>query len=71
MEDGLKLQLRVMPSAAPSEADIAAWQALPRDEQLRRLRLSLTQPDCAVATAATMGDVLTDAKECAEARRRG
>jgi hypothetical protein len=27
---------RVMPSAAPTEAELAAWADLPRDEQVRR-----------------------------------
>jgi hypothetical protein len=32
----------VMPSATPTEEEIRAWEALPRDEQLRRMRAVLT-----------------------------
>ena len=45
------------PSATPSEAEIAAWQALPRDEQLRRLRQALADPDCDRPSGATMEDI--------------
>ena len=47
----------VTPSATPSEADIAAWQALPRDEQLRRLKAEITRPDASVAGTATFADI--------------
>jgi hypothetical protein len=61
----------VVPSAAPSEEDIRAWEALPRDEQLRRLRAALTHPDCATAVPATMSEVLDEARARADARSRG
>jgi hypothetical protein len=47
----------VTPSATPSEADIAAWQALPRDEQLRRLKAEITRPDASVASTTTFADI--------------
>ena len=47
----------VMPSATPSEEEIAAWKALPRDEQLRRLRLEVTHPDACVAGPHSMADI--------------
>jgi hypothetical protein len=51
----------VMPSATPSDEEIRAWEALPRGEQLLRLRAALTQPDCAIATSDTMADILAEA----------
>jgi uncharacterized protein YbaP (TraB family) len=59
----------VMPSATPTEEDIRAWEALPRDEQQRRLRAALTHPDCAVASADTMADVLAEATARSALRR--
>jgi hypothetical protein len=46
-----------MPLAAPSEAEIAAWETLPRNEQLRCLRLVLSHPDCNPVSETTMDDV--------------
>ncbi len=46
----------VKPSATPTEAEIAAWQSLPRDEQLRRLSHDLDHPDCSIVSTATMAD---------------
>ena len=59
----------VMPSATPSEDDIRKWEALPRDEQLRRLRAALTQADCATATTETMSDILAAARARSDTRR--
>ena len=59
----------VMPSATPTEEEIRAWEALPRDEQLRRLRAVLTHPDCGTPTTDTMGDILAEARARAESRR--
>jgi hypothetical protein len=59
----------VMPTAAPTEEEIRAWEALPHDEQLRRLRAALTHPDCGVATTDTMRDILIEARARANARR--
>ena len=59
---------RVVPSAAPSDDEIAAWQALPRDEQLRRLRMRLTHPDCAAVSSATMSEILRRAQASAKLR---
>ena len=52
----------VMPSATPTEDDIRKWDALARDEQVRRLRAALTHPDCATATPDTMSDILAEAR---------
>ena len=53
----------VMPSAMPSEAEIAAWNDLPRDEQVRRMRLALTHPDRAKSSPHTMDDILALARK--------
>jgi hypothetical protein len=47
----------VIPSATPSDAEIAAWHALPRDEQLRRLRAAVTHPDATTVSSGGMADV--------------
>lgn len=59
------------PSATPTDEDVRAWEALSRDEQLRRLRAALTHPDCGTATTATVKDVLGEARSRADARSRG
>ena len=62
---------QLMLSATPSEEELRAWQALPRDEQLRRLRASLSHPDCVTVTDSTMTEILTEARARADARQRG
>ena len=62
---------RLLPTATPIEADLRAWEALPRDEQLRLLRIALAHPDCGTVTAATMSDILAEARKRADARARG
>ena len=47
----------VMPSATPSEEEIAAWQELPRDEQLRRTRQMLTSPEASTPCGTTMAEI--------------
>jgi hypothetical protein len=69
MSESVENLSRVVPSAAPSEDEIAAWQTLPRDEQLRRLRTRLTNPDCAEVSDATMSDILGRAKAAAKLRQ--
>lgn len=71
MVDDSKTVDRLLPSAAPSEEDIRAWGALPREEQLRLLRAALTHPDCSTVTAATMNEILAEARRRADARARG
>jgi hypothetical protein len=58
----------VMPSATPTDAEIAAWQALPRDQQLLRLRAALADPDCSEVSTSTMSDVLDQARDAANRR---
>jgi hypothetical protein len=59
----------VMPSATPSEEEIRIWQALPRDEQLRRLRTVLTHPDCTAVNTASMGEILAEGRARADSHR--
>jgi hypothetical protein len=47
----------VMPSATPTEEEIAAWQALPRNEQLRRLRQMLTSAEASTPCSTTMAEI--------------
>lgn len=61
----------VMPSATPTDAEIAAWQSLPRDEQLRRLRLELNHPDCLIVSTASMADIRAEGHALAMKRRNG
>lgn len=53
---------KVQVSATPSDQDVAAWRALPRDEQVRRYRAALSDPDCAAATDESMSDILAAAR---------
>jgi hypothetical protein len=69
MKDTIDSAVDVMPSASPSEDDIRRWDALSRDEQLRRLRATLTHPDCATTTSDTMSDVLAAARARADSSR--
>ena len=65
-----EITTRAFPSALPpTEAELAAWRALSRDEQLIRYRDALQAPDAARATKATMADVLTAARQRVAARR--
>ena len=63
--------VRVMPSAAPTEAELAAWAALPRDEQVRRYRELFQHPDCNTFTTDTPHDILAAARQRVAARRHG
>jgi hypothetical protein len=59
----------VMPSATPTEAELAAWAALPRDEQVRRYQQALAHPDCCTFTTETVDDILAEARRRVAARR--
>jgi hypothetical protein len=54
---------KVMPSATPTDAELAAWAALPRDEQMRRYQEALAHPDCSTPTNDTMSDILAAARQ--------
>jgi hypothetical protein len=47
----------VMPSATPTEVEIAAWRELPRDEQLRRMRQLLASPEASTPSDVTMAQI--------------
>ena len=66
-----KVMNKVMPSATPSEADIAAWNELTRDEQLRRMREYLSHPDSSTVSGDSMADILALAQGRAATRRNG
>lgn len=68
MTETIETLSRVVPSAVPSNDEIAAWQGLPRDEQLRRLQAKVTHPDCAAVSDATMSDILSRAQAAAKLR---
>jgi hypothetical protein len=61
----------VMPSATPSEREIAEWQALPRDEQLRRMRLELSHPDTDIIATSTMDEIRAEGRLRAAKVRHG
>ena len=57
---------RAAPSPLPpTEAELAGWNALTRDEQVARYREYLSHPDCDRVSGVSMADIL------AEARARG
>jgi hypothetical protein len=61
---------RAMPSALPpSEAELAEWQALSREEQLARYREVLRHPDCQRISDSTMSDIRAEAQRRAAASR--
>jgi hypothetical protein len=62
---------RVMPSATPTEAEVAAWTALPRDEQVRRYQELFQHPDCNTFTTDTPDEILAAARQRVAARRHG
>jgi hypothetical protein len=58
-------------SALPlTKAELAAWDALTRDEQVAHYREYLLHPDCQRVGTASMPDVLAEAR-ARVARRRG
>ena len=71
MSDTIDSLSEVMPSAAPTDEEIAAWMALPRDEQARRMRLALTHPDCDKISPRGMSEILELAHARSDARNRG
>jgi 2-oxo-4-hydroxy-4-carboxy--5-ureidoimidazoline (OHCU) decarboxylase len=54
--------VHVMPSATPTEAELAAWADLPHDEQTRRYQESFRHPDCNTFTTDTSDDILAAAR---------
>jgi hypothetical protein len=63
---------RAMPSPLPpTEAELAEWNALSREEQVSRYREALSHPDCDVVTETTMAEILAEAQARVAARRHG
>jgi hypothetical protein len=61
---------RAVPSVLPpTKAELAAWHALSRDEQLARYRELLQAPEAGRESNATMADVLIAARQRVAARR--
>ena len=66
-----KNPIREMPSAIPTESQIAAWADMPRDEQVRRYQEMFRHPDCNSFTADTPEDILAAARRQVAARSQG
>ena len=65
-----KVATRPFPTALPpTEAELAAWRALSREEQLARTREALQAPEAGRVSKATMADVLTAARQRVARRR--
>ncbi len=60
-----------MAFAMPTGKEIAAWNALPRDEQLARLRQECSHPDCDILTGESMAEILALALERAARKQHG
>lgn len=52
-----------MPSATPSEDELRRWNALPRDEQLERLRQALIEGEQSGLSERSMDDIKAAARE--------
>jgi hypothetical protein len=64
-------RIRALPSATPTEAELAAWDALSRDEQVRWYQEMFKHPDCNNFTTDTPDDILAAARQRVAARRNG
>jgi hypothetical protein len=72
MKDTVATHTDIMPSATiADEAEVAAWNALSRDEQARRYRDALAHPACDRIAADSMSDVLAAARRRVAARQNG
>jgi hypothetical protein len=71
MSKTIDMPARMMPSATPTEAELAAWADLPRDEQVRRYQQLFQHPDCNTFTTDTPDDILAAARLRVAARRHG
>jgi hypothetical protein len=60
-----------LPSAAPTEAALRVWEALPRDEQICRYQGLFALPDCNIFTADTPDDILLAARQRVAQRSLG
>jgi hypothetical protein len=70
MKKTISAQPYVVPSAtAGDEADLDAWNALSRDEQVRRYRETLTHPACDTIVDDSMSDILAAGRQRVAGRR--
>jgi hypothetical protein len=51
--------------AAPTQADIDAWESMTRDEQLEALRALLNSPDAQTMTDVTVREIVDRARAAA------
>lgn len=61
----------IMPSATPTEDEIRRWQALPRDEQLKRMQQALDEAFASGLSERTMDDIMATARERVAKLRNG
>ena len=61
MKEKLKILDKLVPCATPTTDDIQRWQALPRDEQLKRQHETLTQAINSGVSKRLMNDIKQDA----------
>ncbi len=61
----------IMPSAAPSEDEIRRWNALPRDEQLKRMQQAVTEGMQSGISDRSMDDIKAAARERLAQLRNG
>ena len=53
----------IMPSAVPSEDKIHRWNALPRDEQLKRMQQALSEGEQSGISERSMDDIMAAARD--------
>jgi hypothetical protein len=69
MSDTTIATVNVAPAAIVSEAELAAWNALPRDEQVRRYRAVFADAACRQVTNDSLEDILAAARQRVAERR--
>jgi len=62
---------RLLPSATPTQGEIAEWSELPREEQVRRYQEMFQHPDCNTFTTDTPDGILAAARRRVAARGHG
>jgi hypothetical protein len=60
---------RGLPSATPTEAELAVWRALSQDEQVRRYQEMFKHPNCSTFTMDTPEGILAAARQRVAANR--
>ncbi len=60
---------RVMPSAMPAAEEIAAWNELSWEEQLKRCRECFSHPGTMTDCGQTMDEILAEARRRSDQRR--